>query len=251
MTCLLRSVPFSLQVELFHQPSILAPLLYFHAPHSTVCLTSLEPRKFLSGTNVDMAEWSPPASGTPCWLNLPARDVGRGKLSVCEERESESERERGVLYIANTKSRLTALHHLSGSFHFPSDLYQPSSFPLRIPFLTKVDYRRLALTTLPAAKQFYTAAFNWAFMPHDAQSQQYPPDRIAFFHAPDKTRSPGGAISKVDNSGDEAALRKYATANHGTATMYLFVSDLGEYLKVSTWFESRSGGSAASSTPIL
>ena len=66
-------------------------------------------------------------------------------------------------------------------------------------------------------------------MPQDPPSEQYPPDRIAFFHAPDKKRSPGGAISKVDN---EAWLTKYTTANNGTAMMYLFVSDLGEYMKV-------------------
>jgi hypothetical protein len=67
-------------------------------------------------------------------------------------------------------------------------------------------------------------------MPQDSQSESYPPDRIAFFHPPDKSRSPGGAISKVDN---EAWLAKYSTANHGTAMMYLFVSDLGEFMKVS------------------
>lgn len=66
-------------------------------------------------------------------------------------------------------------------------------------------------------------------MPQDGQSSLYPPDQIAFFHAPDKQRSPGGAISKVDNP---TLLSKYNTPNHGTAIMYLFVSDLAENMKV-------------------
>jgi hypothetical protein len=66
-------------------------------------------------------------------------------------------------------------------------------------------------------------------MPQDSQSSLYPPDRIAFFHSPDKQRAPGGAISKVDNP---TLLTKYNTPNHGTALLYLFVSDLTEYMKV-------------------
>jgi hypothetical protein len=66
-------------------------------------------------------------------------------------------------------------------------------------------------------------------MPNEQNSESYPPDRIAFFHAPDKQRSPGGAISKVEN---EAWLAKYTTANHGKAMMYLFVTDLTEFMKV-------------------
>lgn len=66
-------------------------------------------------------------------------------------------------------------------------------------------------------------------MPQDSQSSLYPPDQMAFFHSPDKQRSPGGAISKVDNP---ALLDKYNTHQHGTAVLYLFVSDLAEYMKV-------------------
>jgi hypothetical protein len=74
-------------------------------------------------------------------------------------------------------------------------------------------------------------------MPQDGQSSLYPPDQIAFFHVPDKQRSPGGAISKVDNP---TLLSKYNTPNHGTAIMYLFVSDLAEYMKVRRDWSSRS-----------
>jgi predicted enzyme related to lactoylglutathione lyase len=83
------------------------------------------------------------------------------------------------------------------------------------------------LLTNGAAKQFYTTVFNWQFMPQEAQSEAYPPDRIAFFSPPDKKRSPGGAISKVD--GDTRITK----APGGNAMLYLMVDDLGEYMKVS------------------
>lgn len=83
------------------------------------------------------------------------------------------------------------------------------------------------MLTNGVAKQFYATAFNWQFMPQDAQSETYPPDRIAFFSPPDKKRSPGGAISKVD--GDT----RIAKAPGGNAMLYLMVDDLGEYMKVS------------------
>src|SRR5271156_6489486 len=81
--------------------------------------------------------------------------------------------------------------------------------------------------SIGVAKQFYTTVFNWQFMPQDAQSKAYPPDRIAFFSPPDKKRSPGGAISKVD--GDTRITK----APGGNAMLYLMVDDLGEYMKVS------------------
>jgi hypothetical protein len=64
-------------------------------------------------------------------------------------------------------------------------------------------------------------------MPQDAQSEAYPPDRIAFFSPPDKKRSPGGAISKVD--GDTRITK----APKGNAMLYLMVDDLEQYVKVS------------------
>jgi len=106
---------------------------------------------------LNMSEWTPPASGTPCWLNLPAKDVQR-------------------------------------------------------------------------AKQFYSSVFDWQFQPQEHHSEHYPPELMAFFHAPDKTKSPGGAISKIEN---EAWLskHKYTTEDRGNAFMYLFVSDLTEFMK--------------------
>jgi len=99
-----------------------------------------------------MSDWSPPASGTPCWINIPAAEV-------------------------------------------------------------------------PRAKQFYSTVFNWQFMPQEAQSEAYPPDRIAFFSPPDKKRSPGGAISKTD--GDTRITK----APKGHAMLYLMVDDLEQYVK--------------------
>ena len=64
-------------------------------------------------------------------------------------------------------------------------------------------------------------------MPEGAQSETYPPDRIAFFSPPDKTRSPGGAISKVDGDTRIAKVPK------GNAMLYLMVDDLEQYMKVS------------------
>jgi hypothetical protein len=81
------------------------------------------------------------------------------------------------------------------------------------------------------AKQFYSSVFDWQFQPQEHHSERYPPELIAFFHAPDKTKSPGGAISKIEN---EAWLskQKYTTEDRGNAFMYLFVSDLTEFMKV-------------------
>jgi hypothetical protein len=64
-------------------------------------------------------------------------------------------------------------------------------------------------------------------MPQDAQSETYPPDRIAFFSPPDKKRSPGGAISKTD--GDTRITK----APKGHAMLYLMVDDLEQFVKVS------------------
>jgi hypothetical protein len=64
-------------------------------------------------------------------------------------------------------------------------------------------------------------------MPQEAQSEAYPPDRIAFFSPPDKKRSPGGAISKTD--GDTRITK----APKGHAMLYLMVDDLEQYVKVS------------------
>jgi hypothetical protein len=66
-------------------------------------------------------------------------------------------------------------------------------------------------------------------MPQDPDSKLYPPEHIAFFQPPDKERSPSGAISKIEN---DALLSKHTTANRANALMYLFVTDLGEYMKV-------------------
>lgn len=52
-----------------------APCHYFYPPHTRFA----KALKNVSVTTNNMSEWTPPASGTPCWLNIPARDVGRGK----------------------------------------------------------------------------------------------------------------------------------------------------------------------------
>jgi hypothetical protein len=52
-----------------------APSLYFYSPQ--VIHPTESPRQ--SPLNkANMSDWSPPASGTPCWINIPATEVGRG-----------------------------------------------------------------------------------------------------------------------------------------------------------------------------
>lgn len=147
---------------------------------------------------VNMSDWSAPASGTPCWISIPAAEVARGRCR---------------LYLSSLASLAPLLrgHILHLTLLLPlsrSSLPQP-------------------LLTNGVAKQFYTTVFNWEFMPQETHSSAYPPDRIAFFSPPDKKRSPGGAISKVD--GDTRITK----APGGNAMLYLMVDDLGEYMKVS------------------
>lgn len=56
--------------------SRVAPSFYFYSPrviHPTESLGQSPLNK------ANMSEWSAPASGTPCWINIPAAEVARGR----------------------------------------------------------------------------------------------------------------------------------------------------------------------------
>jgi hypothetical protein len=174
-----------------------APSFYFYSPRVIHPTESL--RQSSLNIKANMSDWSAPASGTPCWISIPAAEVARGRCQL-------------LSFLPRFACSAAARSYL---LHLTSLPPLPHS-PLPQPLLTN-----------RVAKQFYSTVFNWEFMPQETQSSAYPPDRIAFFSPPDKKRSPGGAISKVD--GDTRITK----VSGGNAMLYLMVDDLGEYMKVS------------------
>jgi hypothetical protein len=57
-----------------------APSLYFYSPRVIHPTESL--RQSSLNNKVNMSDWSAPASGTPCWISIPAAEVARGRCQL-------------------------------------------------------------------------------------------------------------------------------------------------------------------------
>lgn len=120
-----------------------------------------------------MSDWKPPASGTPCWISILAKDVHRGECMH--------------LLCYPTSTPLLRLNISFSATRTPLNSYgKPSnSYP-------------------PAAKKFYSSVFNWDFRAPEDMGK-YSPDDIAFFTF---TGCPGGGIRKVDEAEHTGAMNK-------------------------------------------
>lgn len=150
------------------------------------------------------AQWTPPADGTPCWIDVRACDVPRG------------------LYLnVQTSSHLLKVLPLDSSavpsktspIPNPSLLLPPSSSNS-----SSKTFEKLAHTSL--AKKFYESVFNWKF-PHkaDHNGKSYDEEHIAMFETPGQP-CPGGSISLVTKAEFVPSTR------NGGVVLYLYVADL-------------------------